>query len=129
MDFKDHTLAPYPEGDAHDGCVRYERRPALDAQGETIPGLYAAWIVLDNQTQLNSYTTAMVKQVILGFRRASNETSISSTESCGPRMASIAVTAFSDGALRPSNTSCEAPCSDRRPATSSPSAPRPPVTR
>jgi 6-oxo-cyclohex-1-ene-carbonyl-CoA hydrolase len=47
-------------------AIRYERRPVAD-------GLYAAWIVMDNPGQLNSYTTEMVKELILAFRRASVE--------------------------------------------------------
>ena len=73
MEFKDHTLAPYPQDEAGEGRVRYERRPVKGPAGDVIEGLYCAWIVLDNPTQLNSYTTTMVKQVILGFRRASTE--------------------------------------------------------
>ena len=59
--------------DVHDGKVRYEQRPVRDAGGAEIGGLYTAWITLDNPEQFNSYTTEMVKQVILAFRRASNE--------------------------------------------------------
>jgi 6-oxocyclohex-1-ene-carbonyl-CoA hydrolase len=32
-----------------------------------VPGLYNAWIWLDNPSQYNSYTTDMVKGVILAF--------------------------------------------------------------
>ncbi|MHC4547382.1 MAG: 6-oxocyclohex-1-ene-1-carbonyl-CoA hydratase [Planctomycetota bacterium] len=53
--------------------IRYERRPVLRPSGEEVEGLFNAWIVLDNPTQLNSYTTDMVKDVILAFRRASVE--------------------------------------------------------
>ncbi len=73
MEFKNHDLAAFPEGTPGEARVRYERRPVLGPSGDVVPGLFAAWIVLDNPTQLNSYTTGMVKQVILGFRRASNE--------------------------------------------------------
>ncbi|HAK55170.1 MAG: 6-oxocyclohex-1-ene-1-carbonyl-CoA hydratase [Vicinamibacterales bacterium] len=52
--------------------VRYEKRPAKTMDGEPIEGLYNAWITLDNQKQYNSYTTEMVKAVILAFREASN---------------------------------------------------------
>jgi len=52
--------------------VRYERRPARTPEGETAPGLFNAWIWLDNPTQYNSYTTEMVKGLILAFRAASN---------------------------------------------------------
>jgi 6-oxo-cyclohex-1-ene-carbonyl-CoA hydrolase len=65
---RDHDLAPLVEGEG----VRYQKRPARDAQGREVAGLYHAWITLDNPSQLNSYTTGMVKQVILAFRAASN---------------------------------------------------------
>jgi 6-oxo-cyclohex-1-ene-carbonyl-CoA hydrolase len=51
--------------------VVLERRPARCTDGHVIEGLYNAWITLDNPKQLNSYTTEMVKGVILAFRRAS----------------------------------------------------------
>ena len=51
--------------------VLLERRPARCTGGHVIEGLYNAWITLDNPNQLNSYTTEMVKGVILAFRRAS----------------------------------------------------------
>ncbi len=64
---------------SHDLCegfvapgVRYEKRPARTPDGKTVDGLYNAWIWLDNPGQFNSYTTAMVKGVILAFRAASN---------------------------------------------------------
>ena len=63
-----HLVDEYPlEG------VRYEKRPCLDEQGRPVAGLYNAWIILDNPAQFNSYTTEMVKGVILSFRRASAE--------------------------------------------------------
>ncbi len=52
--------------------VRYEKRPATLPDGSVAAGLYNAWITLDNPTQFNSYTTDMVKGVILAFRAASN---------------------------------------------------------
>jgi 6-oxo-cyclohex-1-ene-carbonyl-CoA hydrolase len=64
---KDHDLAE-PAGPG----VRYERRPARTPDGAEAPGLYNAWIWLDNPAQFNSYTTEMVKSVILAFRAASN---------------------------------------------------------
>jgi 6-oxo-cyclohex-1-ene-carbonyl-CoA hydrolase len=51
--------------------VRYEKRPAIDVNGRIVSGLFNAWITLDNPAQFNSYTTAMVKGVILAFRAAS----------------------------------------------------------
>ena len=70
---KDHDLAnPAAPG------VRYEKRPATTPDGKPAPGLYNAWIWLDNQAQYNSYTTEMVKAVILAFRAASNARDVSS---------------------------------------------------
>ena len=51
--------------------VILERRPACRPGGTVIDGLFHAWITLDNPKQYNSYTTEMVKGVILAFRRAS----------------------------------------------------------
>ncbi len=52
--------------------VLYEKRPARTPDGSVAEGLYNAWITLDNPRQYNSYTTEMVKGVILAFRRAAN---------------------------------------------------------
>jgi len=52
--------------------LKVEKRPARTPDGKTVPGLYNCWIWLDNPSQFNSYTTAMVKGVILAFRAASN---------------------------------------------------------
>jgi len=52
--------------------VKIDKRPAKTPDGKTAAGLYNAWIWLDNPTQFNSYTTDMVKGVILAFRAASN---------------------------------------------------------
>jgi len=52
--------------------VRFERRPARTPEGAVAPGLFNAWIWLDNPSQYNSYTTEMVKALILAFRAASN---------------------------------------------------------
>jgi 6-oxo-cyclohex-1-ene-carbonyl-CoA hydrolase len=52
--------------------VKYEKRPARRPDGTVVPGLYNAWIWLNNPAQYNSYTTDMVKAVILAFRAASN---------------------------------------------------------
>jgi 6-oxo-cyclohex-1-ene-carbonyl-CoA hydrolase len=69
MTFKDHDLT------AATDCagLHYERVPLRDADGRPVPGLHTVRITLDNPTQLNSYTTDMVKGVILGMRRASND--------------------------------------------------------
>ncbi len=68
MDWKHHDLAPFLGGK-----VKFERRPVRDPAGKVVPDLFAAWITLDNPSQLNSYDTDMIKQVILAFRRASDE--------------------------------------------------------
>jgi 6-oxo-cyclohex-1-ene-carbonyl-CoA hydrolase len=65
---KDHQLAPMPA----DVGVRFEKRPAHRPDGTEVAGLFNAWITLDNQAQFNSYTTDMVKAVILGFGAASS---------------------------------------------------------
>ena len=67
VDLKNHELVPGYEF-RH---IRYEHRPIADAAGKEIAGLYQVVIALDNEKQLNSYTTAAVKEVILAFRRAS----------------------------------------------------------
>jgi 6-oxo-cyclohex-1-ene-carbonyl-CoA hydrolase len=64
----DHNLVPETVVPG----VLYEKRPARNLAGETVPDLYNAWITLDNPKQYNSYTTEMVKGVILAFRAASN---------------------------------------------------------
>lgn len=56
--------------------ILYELRPCLGKDGRPVPGLYNAWIFLNNPTQFNSYTTAAVKEVILALRRASNDRSV-----------------------------------------------------
>ncbi|MEO0035809.1 MAG: hypothetical protein RLZZ501_1832 [Pseudomonadota bacterium] len=59
--------------------VSYEKRPARTPDGAMVPGLYNAWITLDNPKQFNSYTTEMVKGVILAFRAASNARDVVAT--------------------------------------------------
>lgn len=65
---KDHDLAPLSGSRG----VRFEKRPAHTPDGKEVPGLFHAWITLDNPSQFNSYTTEMVKDVILSFRNVSN---------------------------------------------------------
>ena len=66
-ELKDYGLAP----EVIVPGVTLERKPAHGADGQLVDGLYNAWITLDNPKQLNSYTTDMVKGVILAFREAS----------------------------------------------------------
>ena len=67
-DFKNHDLVD----DISKPGVTYEKRPAKTPDGKVVPGLFNAWITLDNPSQFNSYTTNMVKGAILAFRAASN---------------------------------------------------------
>jgi 6-oxo-cyclohex-1-ene-carbonyl-CoA hydrolase len=64
---KSHTLVP--ERDFQ--TIGYQLRPALRPNGEPAEGLFHAWISLDNPSQYNSYTTDMVKEIVLAFRQAS----------------------------------------------------------
>jgi len=57
-------------------CVVYEKRPIVDPEGNTVEGLYSAWVWLNNPRQYNSYTTEMVKGVISGMKKASLDTSV-----------------------------------------------------
>jgi 6-oxo-cyclohex-1-ene-carbonyl-CoA hydrolase len=68
---KDHNLVAEHVRQTVSTGVRYEKRPVKGEDGKPVAGLYNAWIILDNQAQFNSYTTDMVKGVILGFRAAS----------------------------------------------------------
>ncbi|MCP4982983.1 MAG: 6-oxocyclohex-1-ene-1-carbonyl-CoA hydratase [Gammaproteobacteria bacterium] len=63
----DHNLAALPD------CpeVLVERRAARTVEGETAEGIFNVWITLNNPKQYNSYTTEMVKALILAFREAS----------------------------------------------------------
>ncbi|MBM4059535.1 MAG: 6-oxocyclohex-1-ene-1-carbonyl-CoA hydratase [Planctomycetes bacterium] len=69
MQFKNHDLVPPT---THQG-IRVDRLPVHDPAGKVADGLFAARIMLDNPSQYNSYTTEMVKGVILGMRQASND--------------------------------------------------------
>lgn len=64
---KSHTLVPERSFE----LIRYELRPSRDPKGQAVSGLYNAWIAIDNPSQLNSYTTDMVKELILAFRQVS----------------------------------------------------------
>jgi len=71
--FKDHALV----ADFSRPGVRFERRNARTPDGAIADGLYNAWITLDNPAQFNSYTTDMVKGVILAFRAAAEMRDVS----------------------------------------------------
>jgi 6-oxo-cyclohex-1-ene-carbonyl-CoA hydrolase len=68
---KDHLLW----GNEHFGKdapgVIYEKKPLRSPDGKEMSGLSVAWIVLNNPSQYNSYTTDMAKSVIAGFQNAS----------------------------------------------------------
>ncbi len=51
--------------------ILYEELPVFNRDGEVVDGLHKVWIALNNPKQLNSYTTAAVKELIMAFRRAS----------------------------------------------------------
>jgi len=67
LELVDHDLVPGYEFRE----IRYEERPVAGRDGRPVEGLRQVWIWLDNEPQLNSYTTRAVKEVILAFRRAS----------------------------------------------------------
>lgn len=53
--------------------ILVERRPVRDRAGHPVRGLHNVWITLNNPDELNSYTTTMIKEVILALREASND--------------------------------------------------------
>src|SRR5262249_52861008 len=71
LETKDHDLVSDHLRISMSKGVRYEKRPVKGIDGKPVPGLFNAWITLDNQSQFNSYTTDMVKATILAFRAAS----------------------------------------------------------
>jgi len=71
QEMKDHNLVAEQLPEMIGEGVRYEKRPVADKNRNPVAGLYNAWITLDNPTQFNSYTTDMVKSLILAFRAAS----------------------------------------------------------
>src|ERR1700690_3279220 len=72
VEAKEHTLVSAQVREAvAKGSILYEKRPVKGSDGQPVAGLYNAWITLNNPSQFNSYTTDMVKSVILAFREAS----------------------------------------------------------
>ncbi|MFI5370820.1 MAG: 6-oxocyclohex-1-ene-1-carbonyl-CoA hydratase [Candidatus Eisenbacteria bacterium] len=67
IELKDHELDP----DIRFHAIRYEQRPVHGRDGAEVEGLHQVWIWLDNERQLNSYTTGAIKEIILALRRAS----------------------------------------------------------
>ncbi len=68
MSLHDHELAP-----AKFEKVRYTTKPAKRPDGSVAEGLHNVWITLDNERELNSYTTDTIKEVILAFRKAATD--------------------------------------------------------
>jgi 6-oxocyclohex-1-ene-carbonyl-CoA hydrolase len=60
-------------------CTVFEKRLLKDPKGNAVPGLYVAWITLNNPAQYNSYTTEMVKGVIAGMENSSTDRSVVAT--------------------------------------------------
>ncbi|MDR2018599.1 MAG: 6-oxocyclohex-1-ene-1-carbonyl-CoA hydratase [Syntrophobacterales bacterium] len=73
---KDHSRHGTNHWGTEAPCTVYEKKPLLDAKGNVVPGLYVAWIRLNNPNQYNSYTTEMVKGVIAGFENSSTDRSV-----------------------------------------------------
>ena len=67
MELANHELVPGYQFHS----IGYQERPVKDRKGAAVEGLHAVWITLDNERQLNSYTTEALKELILAFRRAS----------------------------------------------------------
>lgn len=53
--------------------ILVERRPARTREGSPAAGLHNIWITLNNPEELNSYTTEMLKEIILALRESSND--------------------------------------------------------
>lgn len=68
---KDHNLCAHTYKE-----ILFEKKPCLDFDGNEVPGLFNAWIVINNPRQYNSYTTAAVKEITLAFGEASNDRSV-----------------------------------------------------
>ncbi len=66
---KDHNLVET----APRAGILVERRPVRARDGSPVAGLHNLWITLNNPAELNSYTTDMVKEIILALREASND--------------------------------------------------------
>jgi len=70
---KDHSRHGKENWGTEAPCTVYEKKPLTDPKGNVVPGLYTAWIRLNNPAQYNSYTTEMVKGVIAGFENSSTD--------------------------------------------------------
>jgi 6-oxo-cyclohex-1-ene-carbonyl-CoA hydrolase len=75
-ELKDHDVGGEQFFGTEPPCVLYEKKPIVDPEGKVIEGLYSAWVWLNNPAQYNSYTTKMVKGVIVGMKKASMDRSV-----------------------------------------------------
>ena len=66
----DHNLVA---GFTPQSGIAVSRRAVRDRNGAPVDGLHNVWITLDNPKELNSYTTQMLKELILALREASND--------------------------------------------------------
>jgi 6-oxo-cyclohex-1-ene-carbonyl-CoA hydrolase len=66
---KDHNLV----GSFPTRSILVEQRAMKDRTGAWVDGLHNVWITLNNPSELNSYTTDMLKEIILALRAASND--------------------------------------------------------
>ena len=66
---KDHNLVPL----GNMRSILVENKPVRARDGSAVAGLHNTWITLNNPGELNSYTTDMVKEIILAVRAASND--------------------------------------------------------
>ena len=74
---KDHQVFSDEHFGTEPPCTMFEKKPLVNPNtGETIDGLYTAWITFNNPAQFNSYTTGMVKGVIAGMHKASMDRSV-----------------------------------------------------
>lgn len=73
-ELKDHQLFSDEHFGTEAPCTTYERKPFVNPEtGETVDGLYNAWVTLNNPAQYGSYTTDMLKGIIAGMHKASME--------------------------------------------------------
>lgn len=71
-----HNLVDVSVESLCDGMLLYEKRPAKRRDGSVAEGIYNVWIIFNNPKQYNSYTTDMMKALLLAFRQAANDRSV-----------------------------------------------------
>ena len=75
-ELKDHDLWGNEFFGTEAPSIIYEKRPIAGPKGQVAEGLCAAWIILNNPAQYNSYTTKMVKGIIAGLSKANMDRSV-----------------------------------------------------